>query len=132
MVVALGHVVNHAARVADGRHGRNADSGGQGDVAGGDAVAVGTAVNAETSSDAVKSSVTDDSHSAAATATANHAVTYPSVGVSNDAVMDSSAVDDHASGGMVSESDPMANSAMSNDAMTDGTAANHPVTDDTV
>ena len=123
--------------MADGRHGRNPDLGGQGDVAGGDAVAVGTAVNAEASSDAVKSSVTDtavtdDSHSAAATTTANHAVTYPSVGVSNDAVMDSSAVDDHASGGMVSESDPMANSAMSNDAMTDGTAANHPVTDDTV
>ena len=114
--------------MADGRHRRDSDSGGEGDVACGDAIAVGSAVNAGTSdtdstdtdspdtdspdtdapnanaSDSMKSSVADSAvtnNTDPTAAPADHAVTNSSV-----SVMDGSPVDDHACGMM---SDPMAN-----------------------
>ena len=135
--------------MADGRHRRDSDSGGEGDVACGDAIAVGSAVNAGTSdtdstdtdapnanaSDSMKSSVADSAvtnNTDPTAAPADHAVTNSSV-----SVMDGSPVDDHASGMM---SDPMANHtgsmcnyavtncSMSDNAMIHGTMSNDAMT----
>ena len=137
VVVALGHVVDHAARVADGRHGGDADAGGEGDVARGHAV--GTAVHADAAASHADSSPDADASSDTNTSDADSPDTM-NCAVTNAAVTDDAhssptnhPVSKSSSASPVDQdASPVAHSSVSDDAVTDGCPTDHSMTDGAV